>query len=338
MPLPPADPARRARLNAVKLAALARDHGDAAAAGAQPAEFGAGAALVADGRAWLLFDGTPLAPLGAALAWAGPRGVAQLDVIVDDSALAGRVARRAAHVTVPVRVWHAEGRALACAAPAPLHEPPAVDPRCAPFETLIVEAGAEPMIEHGVLAGEVDGLEVCRAVIDLSTGAARLEVGVGAHDREAFQLVHGDRPTVDALRDVVAYVRKHRGDGAAVHALDRLAGERRMRHRLLREPEAAGARTLAVLAPPEPRRNVRDPAPCFAVGTDGDGEPVVVAVAVGIDLELPLAGAEARAAYEPSARLVLAVPARDVVAPLQRVAAVVRGGAEVRPVEWRVEP
>ena len=333
MPLPPADPSRRSRLNAVKLAALVRDHGDAAAAVAQPAEFGAGAALVLDERAWLLFDGLPAAPLGAALAWAAPRGIAQLDIVVDDAALAGRVARRAQHVTVPVVVWRADGRALVLATPAPLPEPPPVDARCAGFESLIVEAGAEPMVEHGVLAGEVDGLEVCRAVVDADSGAARLDVGVGAHDREAFRLLHGDRPTIEALRDVVAYVRRHRGGPQPGHALDRLAAERRLRHRLLREPVAAGARALTVLAPPEPRRNVKDPAPCFAVGTDGDGAPVVMAMAVGIDLELPLAGAEARAAFEPGARLVLAVPARDVVAPLARVAAAIRGGAEVRGVQ-----
>jgi hypothetical protein len=135
---------------------------------------------------------------------------------------------------------------------------------------------------------------------------------------------------VEALRDVVGYVRTHRAAGGSGHALDRLAGERRLRLRLLRDPAAIGARALTALAPPEPRPNVKDPAPCFAVGTDADGSPVVVAVAVGIDLELPLAGAEARAAYEPRARLVLAVPARDVVPPLERVASVVRGGAEVR--------
>jgi hypothetical protein len=288
---------------------------------------------VLDQRAWLLFDGLPAAPLGAALAWAAPRGIAQLDIVVDDVLVAGRVARRAQHVTVPVTVWRADGRALVRATPAALPEPPQVDSRCAGFESLIVEAGAEPMVEHGVLAGEVDGLEVCRAVIDADSGAARLEVGVGAHDREAFQLLHGDRPTVEALRDVVAYVRLHRGGPPRGHALDRLAAERKLRHRLLREPPAAGARALTALAPPEPRRNVKDPAPCFAVGTDGDGAPVVMAFAVGIDLELPLAGAEARAAFEPTARLVLAVPARDVVAPLARVAAAIRGCAEVRGVQ-----
>lgn len=330
MALPPADPARRARLNALKLAALVRDH--AGDGGAEPGEFGAGAALARDGAAWILVDGTPVGPLGAALAWAVARGLGEVNVLVDDAAVAGRLARRAAHVTLPTRVWAVDGRALRPAAPTPLPTPHAVDPRCAGFESLIVAGGAEPMVEHGVLTGEVDGLEVCRAVIDPYTDEARLEVGVGAHDREAFQLLHGDRPTVEALRDVVSYVRTHRTATQPAHALNRLANERALRHRLLGDPALVGARSLAALAPPEPRANVKDPAPCFAVGTDGDGAPVVVAVAVGIDLDLPLAGAEARAAYEPAARLVLAVPGRDAGPLLARVAGVVVGGAEVRAV------
>ena len=56
-------------------------------------------------------------------------------------------------------------------------------------------------MEHGVLLGEVDGLEVCRVV--LVDGVAHLEVGVGRHDREAFALMHGDVPPAEALVGVV---------------------------------------------------------------------------------------------------------------------------------------
>ena len=91
---------------------------------------------------------------------------------------------------------------------------------------MIEAAGAVPVIEHGLLAGEVAGLEVCRVVVDPGTGQARLEVGVGAHDREAFQLVHGDVPTVEALSSVVAAVAEHRRPGAPPHPLNRLGAER----------------------------------------------------------------------------------------------------------------
>ena len=60
-------------------------------------------------------------------------------------------------------------------------------------------------------SGEVRGLEVCRVVDDPHTGAVRLEVGVGAHDREAFAIVHGDVPTTEALAGVVRAVAEHRG-------------------------------------------------------------------------------------------------------------------------------
>jgi hypothetical protein len=97
-------------------------------------------------------------------------------------------------------------------------------------------------------------------------------------------------------------------------------------------PGLIGARALSAVVPPLPRVNVKDHAACFAVGIDGDGTPLVAAVAVGGELDLPLAGAEARAAHAPGARLVLAVPSRDAGAPLERIAALVRGGAEVRAV------
>ncbi len=57
------------------------------------------------------------------------------------------------------------------------------------------------------------GLEVCRVVDDPATGAVRLEVGVGAHDREAFAIMHGDVPTVEALAGVVRAVAEHRRTG-----------------------------------------------------------------------------------------------------------------------------
>ena len=105
----------------------------------------------------------------------------------------GVLARRAAEFELPITVWHADGRQLwpAVAEPAARHggagPPPA-------WRQAIVEAGAEPVEEHGVLAGEVAGLEVCRVVDDPYIGTTRLEVGVGVHDREAFAMLHGNEP------------------------------------------------------------------------------------------------------------------------------------------------
>lgn len=331
MALPPPDPTRRARLNALKLGALVRDH--VGAVDGQPDEFGAGAALARDGEVWVLLDERAESRFGAALVWATRRSATRLHLVVDEGDTAGLLARRAAYVTVPTSVWQVEGRALVPATVSPLPPPAPVDARLLAFDALIREGGAEPIVEHGVLTGEVDGLEVCRAVIDPFTDAARLEVGIGAHDREAFQLLHGDRPTADALRHVVEYVAAYRFPGASPHALNRLAGERALRRRLVASPGLIGARELAIAAPPLPRLNVKDPTQCFATGVDADGTPLVVAVAVGGDLDLPLAGAEARVVFgDPTARLVLAVPARDAGPLLAAVAATVQGGAEIRAV------
>jgi hypothetical protein len=44
--------------------------------------------------------------------------------------------------------------------PAPLPLEPPLDPRAEPFVAVIKAAGAEPMIEWGVLSGEILGLKV----------------------------------------------------------------------------------------------------------------------------------------------------------------------------------
>src|SRR5262249_18517616 len=148
--------------------------------------------------------------------------------------------------------------------------------------------------------------------IDPDTGHARLEVGVGAHDREAFQLVHGDVPTVDALAGVVAAVAEHRRPGAPPHPLNRLGAERLLRSRLIDDPALVDALVLSAAPPPVPRPNLKDPVPCVATGVDDNGAPLVVVCSVGIDLDVVPFAADARAAtFQPDVRLVLAVPRRD---------------------------
>ena len=106
----------------------------------------------------------------------------------------------------------------------------------------------------------------------------RLEVGVGAHDREAFLLIHGAVPPDEALGGVVDGVREHRRVGAAPHPLNRLASERLLRETLLADPSLVGASTLRSAAPPVPRQNVKDAVPCVAVGSDAAGRSLVVVI------------------------------------------------------------
>ena len=87
--------------------------------------------------------------------------------------------------------------------PAPLSLPSPIPQAVEDLVDLILDAGAEPVVEHGVLTGEVAGLEVLRAVVDPYTGELRLEVGLGNHDREANTLVYGNVPPAFAIASVV---------------------------------------------------------------------------------------------------------------------------------------
>lgn len=319
----PTDPARRAALNNIKLRALVREHlghdiGDTSATA--PVPFGRGAALVIDGTAWILLDDQPERGLGAALAWVTRQPAAREVALIGDAAT-GVLARRAALFTLPIAVWHAVDRVLVPALVEPYPEPAPIDPAHEALRSLIVEGGAEPLVEHGVLVGEVRGLEVCRAVTDAVTGEVRLEVGVGAHDREAFLMLHGARPTVEALADVVDAVARHREVGAALHPLNRFGAERFLRWLAIGDPGRLGAAALAPADPPVVRTNIKDPVPCVALGTAVDGSPMVVVCSTGIDLDLIPFAVDAREMHAPDAELVIVVPPRDVNPVTEAIAA-----------------
>ena len=240
--------------------------------------------------------------LGGALAWGRKHGVSSLHVVVEDAEAAGVLARRAALFASPrVTVSVVDGTSLRPAVAAPPAEQPALSAADAELAPLIVQAGADPVVEHGVLSGEVLGLEVCR-VVD-----GRLQVGVGKHDREAHLLMHSDRPPVEALADAVRLVREVRtADDGAPHEMRRLTAERWLRAVVCRRPELVGVDRLEPVPPPVPRGDLRVPAPAPAVGDD-----VVVVCSVGIDTDLVPTAADARLAHAPGGRLVLVVPQSD---------------------------
>ncbi|MCU1400446.1 MAG: hypothetical protein JWN62_3555, partial [Acidimicrobiales bacterium] len=309
----PTDPTRRAALLNVKLRTLVRDHvgheiGDLS--GTQPVPFGRGAALVVDGTAWLLLADQPERSLGGALAWATRQPAATEYAIIADAGT-GVLHRRAELFDLPISVWHAVERMLVPAVSEPYPAPGPVTSDHEEMRALIEAGGAEPIEEHGVLSGEVRGLEVCRVVTDPATGEVRLEVGVGAHDREAFLMIHGGRPTVEALSDVVAAVELHRREGAPYHPLNKLGAERFLRWSVLRDPQRLGAAELHAAAPPVVRANVKDPVPSVAVGSRADGTPLDVVTSTGIDLDQVPFALDARAMHQADADLLLVVPSRD---------------------------
>ena len=300
------DEGRRGRLLAMKLAALVRDHG--AGTDMQTAAFALGAAAT-DGRVgWVLLDERQPRGLGPALAWAVRANVSRLHVLAEEGT--GTLARRAPSFLLPIEVWHVAERALLPAIAEPLPVPAPAEPDHEELRTLIVQGGAVPAIENGVLVGEVRGLEVCRVVTDRHTGLSRLEVGLGQHDREAFQMLHGDVPTVEALAKVVAAVAPHRRHGADPHPLNRLGQEQALRARLIDDPALIGSTQVEAIQSPVFRPNLKDPYPCVGRAVIG-GSWVTVVISAGVDLDLVPFATDARLATGDPTMIVL--PGRDVV-------------------------
>jgi hypothetical protein len=310
------DPAVRAALTATQLKALLSDH--AAVPSSAPTAMGTGSAVIDDqGTAWVLAGDRPERSLGPALAYAVRRQATSVHLIATSGT--ALLARRAAGLTMPVRVSHLEGRTLIDAVAEPLPDPIGIDVDHQPFVAQIVAGGAIPVGEHGVLAGEVAGLEVCRVVDDLHSAEVRLEVGVGAHDRETFQLLHGDRPTVEALSDVVRFVTRHR-TGEAPHPLQQLGASRFLRDRLVNQPELIGLSELVLVPPPLPRANLKDEVPCVAYSESAD---TLVVCIHGVDLDAVPYACDALTAHSATA-CIIAAPQRDVIDIQQRLAQLVR--------------
>ena len=310
---------RRGRLVGIKLRTLVEEHTGRGDLGDCVVSFAPGAALMVGSDAWVYLDADASTRLGAALVWATRAHAASLNLVVERGD--GVLARRSGEFTLPIRVWRAVGRSLIAAEAEVLTPPAPVPTEHLELRPLIVEGGAVPGVEHGVLFGEVRGLEVCRVVTDAALDTVRLEVGVGTHDREAFQIMHGDVPTVESLARIVDAVETHRDAGEPAHPLNRLAKERFLRWLLMNEPQTVGASALAPFPPPVARANLKDAVPCVATGPDADGDGnVVVVCSTGVDLDVVPFAADARLAAELAGisgagrsrpRLVVAMPRRD---------------------------
>jgi hypothetical protein len=206
----------------------------------------------------------------------------------------------------------------------------------------LVTHGAEVVLEYGVIAGEVRGLEVARVIPSSSalgldpTSGWQVAVGVGHHDREARDEMHPGEPLADSLDRVVSLVRRLRVAGAVRHPANTLARERWLRSVLVAHPGMVGAAELFPVPPPRPRADLRLPAPAPAAGADLDGAPMVAVASVGVDLDFVPAAAEARLSWDlarpagtPAARLVLVVPQGDDYPVTRELAAELVAPAEI---------
>lgn len=320
---------RRRKLLGIKLRALVAEH-LGVATDAEPAEFATGAGLVVDDAAWVIVDGPAGRTLGASLAWAIRQGATSLDMVAEHGG--GQLARRAQAFGFPIGVWFPEERTLlpVVAEAAPRVSPP--PPEHLELIDLIEAGGARPLIERGIVTGDVRGLEVCRVVDEPTVGnfaelneippevipspadGVVLEVGVGANDREAFQIIHGHVPKVDALADVVAAVTAYRTSDAIQHPLNRMAPERYLRWTVESEPSRLGLVELRPVDPPVPRQSMKQIEPCVAHGLDEADRRVAVVFSSGVDLDLvPFVADVLLDLPDEIERVVVALPSRDLV-------------------------
>jgi hypothetical protein len=297
-------------------------------------EFGQAVGLVVDDVAWVYVTGRHERSLGPALMWALRNDANALKLF--SSECAGDLARISTHFDFVIEVFEVDAAGVARVAGPKIVEKIEVSVADEMFAEFIKSAGADVVREHGVISGEVCGLEVCRVVRATDSGEfggagesgeasdSELEIGVGAHDRETFKLLHGRTATIESLRKVIAEVAARRAVGAQVHPLNRLARERMLRHFVCQSPQLVGAKSLQVAQPPIVRTNLKDVVPCCAVGVSLTGEKMIVIFNVGVDPDVVSFGADARGQINGSAELIFAMPTRDIMPAVERVAQMLR--------------
>lgn len=280
--------------------------------------------------AWLLVDesrierdpmdaATTPAPLprgwlGGAIVAATRQGIVELHILADH--LSGDDARRASYFTLHPQLWRVVGRSVLPVTSTPLVMP--VEPSA--VEMLFVEvidaAGAEAVVDHGVLKAEVLGLEVGRVTLD-EDDVPHLDVGVGRHDQLAQAMMYGTAQVEESLQVAVDAVRNFRNRAAGSHPANQLSPERWLRSLVPNLPTLAGFApdehaTFTFVAGTEPVR-LKHPSPAIALVDFTDlktGAPrqAVLGVSVGVDLDAPAHAADARNFYRPDADLYLMWP------------------------------
>jgi hypothetical protein len=311
------DSDRRSRLLSLKLRALVREHLQLTVEPSGTSEtFALGSSFITADAVWVLVDGDASRSLGPVLAWTS-RFNLPVQLVVETHS--GLLARRAQFFNVDITVWHANEKTLLPAVPEPLAPTALPKESHLSFIDLITSVGADAVVEHGIVVGEVRGLEMCRVVDDVATGEARLEVGMGVNDREAFAMVHGELPTEQAMRNVIEAVAVHREFGANAHPFNQFGAERFHRWRALQDPSLVGFATLTPTNPPLPRTNLKDAVPCAAAGATTDGESSVAVFVNGVDLDVvPFAVDVASAAGVQ--RVVVAARDCDITPSIRRMA------------------
>ena len=242
--------------------------------------------------------------------------------IVAEADVAPDVARRADLLDLDIPVWSAAGPEVVPAVAGAVLTPPELPMSHRRYASVITEAGARAIDDHGMLVAEVAGLEVARVVDgdDLSIVAdgagtthrngtppgPQLAVGVGQADRELQDYIHGHLDDDANLRRAIAAVVQHRKPGSAVHPLTRVARQRWLRSILLDDPSLIGLDELDPIVPLRPRTTVLGDEPSAAAGSGA-----IVVCSVGVDLDLLPEAVDYRDRDDPDAELIVVVPERD---------------------------
>lgn len=281
--------------------------------------FNAGVGLVDGDRAFVLLIQRAPSPLAAALAWGEQYGATELHVVVDDPD--PMLALEARGLAPQPTLWHAVGTELVA-----MPDPGLASVAEAPLSVLaqiptLEAAGCEVVIEHGVVIGEVLGLEIARVAVE-ADGQAVVRVGVGLYDQEAHALVHAHSPVDERLRDVSAEVRRYRNADARPHPLNRVARERWLRSIVCSDPGLLQLDSCVIEAPIVARGGIHEQRPVAARGTRGSRN-VLVVCSSGIDLDLvPTAAAHlAHGGLARADEVLLVLPQRDHHAVIERMLA-----------------
>lgn len=259
----------------------------------------------------------PIRMLGPSVIWGQRVGVGRLHVVADGD-VARDLARRASALISPITVWQVSGSEMHEATPRPVLDAPTLPDDEWALASLISEAGARPVDDHGRLVAEIAGLEVARVGRSMEN-VPELEVGVGQADRELHALVHSTMDADTALRRAIAAVLAERRPGSSRHPLARIARERWLRSTVLDDPSSLGLVSLEAVPPLRPRATVLGNVPSAAMGSRHDGSTVVVVCSSGIDADLVPEAADYRLRSDPDADVIIVVPQRDAYPVTQRV-------------------
>jgi hypothetical protein len=298
----PIDDERRSTLRQAKLAAIVRDRfGDGSSV--VTGTFPSGATLLRGDRAWVLVQELTPRSAGGPLLWASRQGATSVELIVDDPVanpvVVADVARRLRRFDLGATCWRTDGGELVEIDPGPipavLDPPPDVDT----LVEILRAADLEVVVEHGIVRGEVLGLEVARVASDGESGT-HLDVGVGKFDQVAAAMMYAEKSTADALDIVAGVVRSLRFPGAPPHPVRDLCRERWVRSAVTAAPDLVGVSSLTSIETTVPRDNLRDAHPALAWG-----QATVVASTHGVDVDLLPLAADVRERVDPGAELVV---------------------------------